>query len=393
MGNVSPLRVAVGQSIEEALVSNGVPPASVIVLADDQIVHDEHKTLPDVYYEARLIEGYDIEVIRNLYRSNLGGGTSSFYIKRLFSVSKDGDIIRHEEDITQQVQLVSLIENLVFDTIQTYSLVDQDDDILVGLSGGVDSSALLTILSEIRKRSHEFNLVAATFEDFDSKLSSAFHHAKELATKLGIEHYIINAEIIEEIFNLRKPLQEILTALMKTNYSHFVMYIDHHTTRRALEYFAEENSIKKITLGLHTSDLLGGWINSLITGYNMGSLPMRTIGNISYIYPLMFISKKELHMYYFAKYGEFIKQTHPNPWEIHPKDRNFYYYLADFLQYYWPGVEYWVLNKYTKNDFEDFKYTKCSNCGAYILAQSKQERLDSDLCDVCRVLSKTGYLR
>ena len=55
-----------------------------------------------------------------------------------------------------------------------------------------------------------------------------------------------------------------------------------------------------------------------------------------------FVPKRELHLYYLDKTGHEAKQTEPNQWEFNPTDRNFYYYLADQLQWQWPGIETWM---------------------------------------------------
>ena len=53
------------------------------------------------------------------------------------------------------------------------------------------------------------------------------------------------------------------------------MYIDHHTTRRTLETFAEGLSISKIALGLHANDLVAGMLNEWSTGYMAGNILMK----------------------------------------------------------------------------------------------------------------------
>ena len=99
---------------------------------------------------------------------------------------------------------------------------------------------------------------------------------------------------------------------METTDAHQVMYIDHHTTRRTLEVFAESHKSHKIALGLHTTDLLGGLLNAHVTGYQTGSIPSRHLGNVEYIYPLAFISKKELHLYHLFRTGKWALHTPPN---------------------------------------------------------------------------------
>jgi tRNA(Ile)-lysidine synthase TilS/MesJ len=380
-----------GQSVEETLISNGIPPASVIVLENDQLVNEQSKIKPNTNYEARLIEGYDIESMRDLYGKDLINGNNPLYTKRLLLMTKEGEILKHKIDIDNN-DYASYIEKSVYDIIKYYNLIEKGDNVLLGYSGGVDSSSLLTILQKIKKANDlDFNLAAATFEDFDIRAARKLHKLGNFTDQLGVDYHILESGLIEDIYNLKEPIQNILNALMATEYSHFVMYIDHHTTMRALQHFAEKSNFNKITLGLHVSDLLGGWINSVISGYQMGNLPLRTIGNLSYIYPLMFISKKELHIYFYAKYGKFIKQSSPNPWEFHPKDRNFYYYLSDIIQYYWPGIEYYLFNNINK-DLMNNKYVQCSNCGSHMLSLPLDGKKLEKLCDVCQILLKKGFI-
>ena len=124
------------------------------------------------------------------------------------------------------------------------------------------------MLIALNKLSKEFgfSIVAATFEDFDSLSSPTFANAQNLAKSLGVTHRLIPADTIEKAFHLNQPLRLILPEMMHTHYGHYAMYTDHHTTRRALELFSEEVGANKIVLGLHTTDLIAGLLNSYTTG-------------------------------------------------------------------------------------------------------------------------------
>jgi tRNA(Ile)-lysidine synthase TilS/MesJ len=208
----------------------------------------------------------------------------------------------------------------------------------VGLSGGVDSSSLLISLKKLSAQIG-FKITAATFEDFDSLSSPTFTNAQSLSKRLSVDHKLISASLVSDTFRLKKSIREILPELMNTQYAHYAMYADHHTTRRALEIFSKEVEATKIVLGLHTTDIIAGLLKSLTTGYYVADIVKRQIGEFTYIYPLMFVPKKELHIYYYANMGKYAVHSFPNTWEVNPTDRNYYYYLADMLQTYFPGIE------------------------------------------------------
>jgi tRNA(Ile)-lysidine synthase TilS/MesJ len=391
MGNTTILNADVGDVVFDVLMRNYIPPSTVLVSTNGKPICDSHRLIEDGVYRAALIEGYDVASIRGMY-SDLKPGVQEAYLKRRLLLTREG-ALKMEEKLLDLQGVIKMVESLMEETCQHYELVLEGDVVLVGLSGGVDSSSMLLALSSIQPRLPSFRLVAATFEDFDSKTSPTFNHAKRLATDLGIEHHVVDATLAQEVFHLKKPLREILPELMQTRFSHQVMYIDHHTTRRVLEVFAKANGLNKIALGLHTTDLIGGILNSLATGYRIGNLPSRVIGDLTYIYPLVFVPKKELHAYYYARLGKYVSHSKPNLWELNPMDRNFYYYVADALQTLWPGIEYWLLEghrKRTGSDMRPFTYTECGNCGGSILSQDG--KLDSAYCDVCNVLLQAGYV-
>jgi hypothetical protein len=180
---------------------------------------------------------------------------------------------------------------------------------------------------------------------------------------------------------------------MNTPFAHHVMYIDHHTTRRTLEVFAEQGGLNRIALGLHTTDLIAGLLNGWMTGYSIANLPVRELGGLTYIYPLAFLSKRELHLYHLHCTGDLARHAYPNPWETDPMDRNFYYYLADHLQALWPGLEtmLFTAHNWRLRRQPSLRYEQCQNCGAAIL-QQPFTTAKAEECDVCTVLRRAGFI-
>jgi hypothetical protein len=220
-----------------------------------------------------------------------------------------------------------------------------------------------------------------------------YEQARRVAEVAQVEHVIAPAELADTVFNLDRPLKTVLPALMDTSDAHHAMYVDSYTTRRALEVVAEQRDIACVALGLHASDLVAGLLNGFMTGYPNGSLPKRVSGVLTFIYPLAFLQKKELHLYYFEKTGSFARHTQPNMWEHDPVDRNFYYYLADALQDEWPGLELMLVTAQERASrmAGPMPWSKCANCGS-AYPQIPLTSIVSNECDVCRVLRRAGFL-
>jgi len=384
-----------GETLRAALERGGIPCTSVLITHDREPVADTTVYADDVKYEAALIEGYDIasiRAVRDRLFAPLADGRSAAHVERVLAFDRQGGLTVEAVPLSAAATADS-VERKVVETCAEFEMVRPDGGLLVGLSGGVDSSSLLMTLAAARAKLPAFRLVAVTFEDYDAATSPTFEHAHRLCVELGVEHHVAPAALASEIFHLNTPLREVLPRLLDTKWAHFVMYIDHHTTRRTLEVFAKRQHIDRIALGLHTTDLIAGLMNAWMTGYMVGGLPVRKVGDVTYVYPLAFVSKRELHLYHGARRGSYARHTNPNPWERRPLDRNFYYYLADRMQDLWPGLEsmMFLAHEARLHGQRALVYDTCRNCGASLLHQPFTT-VDADECDVCSVFRQAGFL-
>ena len=115
-----------------------------------------------------------------------------------------------------QDELVAHVERTVIENCEHHDLIMPGEKVVVGLSGGVDSSSLLLALLEVAK-SIPFELIAVTFEDFDSQTSPTYSNAKALTAECGVNHHIAPARLGQEIFKMRIPINEALVSLMDTD--------------------------------------------------------------------------------------------------------------------------------------------------------------------------------
>ena len=201
LGNIEPIEAQPGETIVQVLLSNFIPPASVLVTCEGVSIADTQRVEAESNYEASLIEGYDIGAIRRVL-SYLPDRREAVYLKRHLLFSSSGSLELEQQHLSN-AELASLVERTVEETVSQFDLIQPSETITIGLSGGVDSSSLLMLLASLRqRRSSEFSLVAATFDDFDSKRSSTFEHARQLAAQLGVEHHIVPAALAQSTFHL-----------------------------------------------------------------------------------------------------------------------------------------------------------------------------------------------
>jgi tRNA(Ile)-lysidine synthase TilS/MesJ len=391
-GGLHSLIAQPGDTVAAALMRNSIPPPSVVTYCGEElIVPDDHVLDPANTYVARLIEGYDITGIRRLQESR---DSSAAYVHRRLSIAPTGALTLERTPLDLP-SAAAHVESVVHETLGEFALLGSGDKVVLGLSGGVDSGSLLMLLAAYRDAAGlaDLDIHAATFQDFDSKWSETFDFAARLADKHNVEHDVVPAEYAERVFHLNRPMAQILMYLMETEDAHFAMYADHHSTRRVLEVYADERRTNKIALGLHTTDLLAGLLNSYTTGFDVGPAPQRTVGPYTYVLPLAFVPKRELHLYYTHKTGHTPKQTVPNQWEFNPGDRNFFYYLADQIQWVWPGIETWMFTAHARSAADrSERYRVCENCGGSVVQQPVLTDAWPGVCDVCEILDKHGWI-
>ena len=177
MGNTKRLSHFDGESIASVLGRNHIPTTSVITTLNEIPITEDAIIDPECDYIVKLIEGYDIETIVSGVFTPASVGQ---YHKRRLLFDVDGSLITENATLSCG-DVVEMVEDNIEFTISNYGMIEENETVLVGLSGGVDSSSLLIALSKLSKKLN-FTVVAATFEDFDSLSSPTFTNAQKLAT-------------------------------------------------------------------------------------------------------------------------------------------------------------------------------------------------------------------
>lgn len=165
---------------------------------------------------------------------------------------------------------------------ELYDLIEDDDKIAVGISGGKDSLVLLECLANLRRfYPKKFELVAISVDLYNG--ATDYSQIKEFCAKNNVEHVVANSDINNIVFNVRKEKNPCsLCANLR---------------RGILNSKAKELGCNKVALGHHSDDLVETFLMSLFYESRLNTFLPKTLltnNNIVVIRPMILIDEGEV---------------------------------------------------------------------------------------------------
>lgn len=166
--------------------------------------------------------------------------------------------------------------------VDDYAMIEENDRIAIGVSGGKDSLVLLTALSELRRfYPKKYELVAITidmgFPNMDFSPVAAFCQEHQ------IPYHVVKSEIATIIFDIRQESNPCsLCAKMR---------------RGALHAAAKDLGCNKVALGHHFDDAVETFMLNLFFEGRIGSFsPVTYLSNrdITLIRPMIYAQEKDV---------------------------------------------------------------------------------------------------
>ncbi len=190
---------------------------------------------------------------------------------------------------TQKTQLTKLEKRLrhhVGQAIAEYNMIEDGDKIMVCLSGGKDSYALLSILMLLKKSAPiHFDLVVVNLDQKQPGFPE--HILPNYLNKLGITYHIVEENtyaIVKDKIPEGKTTCSLCSRL-----------------RRAILYkVAKDIGATKIALGHHRDDMIETLMLNMFYGGKMKAMPAKLVsdnGEHVVIRPLAFCKESELIQY------------------------------------------------------------------------------------------------
>lgn len=167
---------------------------------------------------------------------------------------------------------------------EKYNMINDNDRIAVGVSGGKDSVALLVSLAEMRRfYPKKYDIIAITLDYRFNNKDGDFSEISKLCEKYGIEYVIKKTDLYRIIFETRKEKNPCsLCAKMR---------------RGLLHDTAKELGCNKIALGHHLDDAAETFIMNLFQGGTVGSFsPVSYLSrkDLTLIRPFVFVREKDI---------------------------------------------------------------------------------------------------
>ncbi len=167
-----------------------------------------------------------------------------------------------------------------------FDLIADGDRIMVGLSGGKDSWALMQILDVLRQRAPiRFSLVAFTVDSGYAEFRSDL--VAEACAARGWEHHIQKTSIGEVIDDVLDPLETPCSLCARLR-------------RGVLYRYADQFGATKIALGHHADDFVETLLLNLLFAGQLKAMPARLVaddGRHTVIRPLVYVSEHDARVY------------------------------------------------------------------------------------------------
>lgn len=383
-----------GQTLSNFLIENQIPCDAVIAYEDDVPIDDQNyllKSGPTI--RVRMVRAYQLPEFGRML--GLWQGHSkideshedSIYTKKILWFDGSG-VCKLKTQSFNQEQFIQWMEETFVTAILDKELIKENDEIVLALSGGRDSIALLYLLYHCKDKLPPHTLYACTVQSLAH--DADMEVAKEVADLAQVVEWdILNDQDLENIFKLKVPYREAVRKVFDELGRPYTMYVTHHLMRTGVESYMRRKKLNKLCMGLHAEDIMAGVLRGSLLGWQFGeSAWEKTWGPYSQIFPLWPITKKELTLYleYIAP-PKHSAQGPPIFIDTGDHNRDLHYFLADHLQTLWPGFPlhlfHGIAQRYKRDNIK-IHHQECPVCLGYFIPERATDP-SLELCQICRI--------
>ena len=186
-------------------------------------------------------------------------------------------------EINTELPLAIKVRKQITRALSEYHMIASNDHIMVGVSGGKDSTVLSILLKEIQKKAHiSFSFEAVMLDQkqpgFDATAFKAFMAEQEIKFTI----------LEEDTYSIVKE---------KTAVGGTYCSLCSRLRRGILYNYAHKNNFNKIALGHHRDDMIQTFMLNIFYSGKLGSMPPKLYSNDHrniVIRPLAFVAENDI---------------------------------------------------------------------------------------------------
>ena len=181
-------------------------------------------------------------------------------------------------------KLPQVIFSKIFRAVVEFELIDDNDKILIGVSGGKDSLLLTYALACLKYRTKKnFTLAALTVDPkFDDNFGEKISRVKNFCNELGISHEVRTIDI---------------AGLIRDQGDKSPCYTCAYFRRAVMNRAANELGANKVAYAHHLDDAVETFFMSLLSTGQLETFQPKTFldrSNITVIRPLVYVREREV---------------------------------------------------------------------------------------------------
>ena len=194
--------------------------------------------------------------------------------------------VNAQDHAKRQLKLQKRLRRDVGRAIDDYAMIEQGDKVMVCVSGGKDSYAMLDILMQLQKSAPiDFDILAVNLDQKQPDFPE--HILPKYLDQVGVNFHIIERDtysVVKSVIEEGKTTCGLCSRMR----------------RGTLYRFAQERSITKIALGHHRDDILETLLLNMFHGGKLKAMPARLLsddGLNTVIRPMAYAREQDIEEY------------------------------------------------------------------------------------------------
>ena len=221
-----------------------------------------------------------------------------------------------------------IIKERVAETIRAN--VPPRTDLVVGISGGGDSNALLFGLSQLREHGVILHpVILKGIPDWDVGVP----RARELCDTYGLKLSVIEEQEVKDLLGMPCDSVSLIDRFEHEFKGDDFEFLGTLLIRLALTKHARDIGARFICTGLNLEDLLCESMVRISTGLKPAAFPLRTIGDVNLVLPLWLCPKRIID----GCFPKFSRENYEARYPCFSLGRNLYYSIVYAMQSQFPG--------------------------------------------------------